>query len=252
MTDKTDSKSMNENRLVTLILVVVFILWAAGLAGTYYVRSHHRHGEGPSTMERHARDTLSAQHAKTPPSPEVPAHTKIAIPIKKIQKKGFHANENQVQRNPAPALSAIEPHKERPKGEPAASPLTPPAPKSIIQETTKANGSFARAQHITEGVIIGMRGSEGDRADFYKVQADGRRMVIRLEATRAIKSQYFTVAIYDAGKKRVGEDVGKARESTAIMVKPQAVYYLKVDLTHAPIQSSNYTVHVNFRNPDLS
>lgn len=224
---------MNEDRLITLTLWVVFILGAAGLAGTYYVRSHHRPAQIPPAVESHLKETLAEPHKQTPPFPQTPIHEETVTPVDEKQKE-------------------VISKKEEAKARPSPTAPTPPSPKATIQETTKANGSFARAQQITEGVIIGMRGSKGDITDWYKVRSTGRTMVVEFEPDLVGKSQYFTVAVFDVNKKRVGEDVGKTRASTAIPVKPQSVYYIKVDLGHAPIQSSTYKVHVNFHNREVS
>ena len=167
------------------------------------------------------------------PSPQTPINKKIVTPVDEKKEKMISNNEEF-------------------KGEPSPTHSTPPSPKATIQETTKANGSFARAQQITEGVIIGMRGSKGDITDWYKVRSTGRTMVVMFEPDLVGKSQYFTAAVFDANKQRVGEDVGKTKASTVIPVKPQSVYYIKVDLLHAPVQSSTYKVHLNFHNREVS
>jgi hypothetical protein len=247
-----DFGSMNEDRFITLILWGAFILGAAGIAGTYYVKSYHRQSEAPPTVENRVRIRLPEQQRQTMPPPQASVPQAIVLPIEEIRKKEVAEEGEQKERIPAPTLSPAEPGREKPKGEPAVSPLTLPPPMATIQETTKANGSFARAQNITEGVIIGKRGSEGDRTDYYKVRADGRTMVVKVEAALVGKSQYFTVAVFDDSKRRVGEVVEKTRASTTIPVKPQSVYYIKVDLTHAPIQSPNYEVHVAFHDRGVS
>lgn len=224
---------MNEDRLITLVLWVVFILGAAGLAGTYYVRSHHRPAQIPPDVESHLKETLPKPPTQIPPSSRAPIRKETVTPVDEKQKE-------------------VISKKAEPKGEPSPTALTPPSPKATIQETSKANGSFASAQQITEGVIIGMRGSKGDITDWYKVRSTGRSMIVECEPDLVGKSQYFTVVVFDANKRRVGEEVGKLRASTTISVKPQSIYHIKVDLTHAPIQSPNYKVHVNFHDSEVS
>ena len=233
LTRRIDFRSMNEDRLITLILWGVFILGAAGLAGTYYVRSHHRPAQIPPAVESHLKETMTEPHKQILPSSQTPIHKEVVTPMDEKQEEMISNNEE-------------------PKGGPSPTALTPPSPKATIQETSKANGSFDRAQQITEGVIIGMRGSKGDITDWYKIRSTGRTMVVEFEADLVGKSQCFTVAVFDANKQRVGEDVRNTKASTAIPVKPQSVYYIKVDLTHAPIQSSTYKVHLNFRNREVS
>jgi len=224
---------MNEDRLITLILWVVFILGAAGLAGTYYVRSHRRPAQIPPATESQPKEPLLEPRKQVHPSPQAPVHKEAVTPADEKQREAISEKEEAEER-PSPAISR------------------PSSPKAIMRETTTANGSFARAQQITEGVIIGIRGSNDDLADWYKVRATGRTMVVRFEPVLKGKSPYFRVAVYNANKQRVGEGVGKSRPSTAIAVQPQSVYYIKVDLDHAPIQSSTYKVHVNFHNREVS
>ena len=224
---------MNENRLITLILWVVFILGAAGLVGTYYVRSHHRPAQIAPAVENHLKETLPEPHTQIPPSSQAPIRKETVTPVDTKQKEVISI-------------------KEEPKGRPSPTTSTPPSPKATIQETSKANGSIARAQQITEGVIIGMRGSKDDITDWYKVRSTGSIMIVKCEPDLVGKPQYFTVAVFDANKRRVGEEVGKLRASATISVRPQSLYHIKVDLTHAPIQSPNYTLHVSFHDSGTS
>ena len=224
---------MNEDRLITLILWLVFILGAAGLAGTYYVRSHRRPAQIPPATESQLKETLPRLSKQIPPFPQAPVHKEDVTPADEKRREVI-SEKKEAKEGPSPAISR------------------PPSPKTIMQETTKANGSFARAQQITEGVIIGIRGSNDDLADWYKVRSTGRTMVVAFEPVLKGKSHYFTVAVYDAKKRRVGEDVGRSKASTAIPVKSQSVYYIKVVLTHAPIPSSTYKLHVNFHNREVS
>ncbi len=202
-----------------MILWVVFILGAAGLGGTYYVRSHHRPARVPPAVESHLKETLPEPPTQIPPSSQAPMHKEIVPPVDEKQKEMISKKEE---------------------------------PKAAIQETSKANGSFATAQQITEGVIIGMRGSTDDITDWYKLRSTGHTMVVEFEPDLVGKPQYFTVAVFDADKRQVGEEVGETRARTTISVKPQSVYYLKVDLVHAPIQSPNYKVHVHFHDRGVS
>jgi hypothetical protein len=97
-----------------------------------------------------------------------------------------------------------------------------------------------------------MRGSKDDITDWYKLRSTGSTMFVELEPDLVGKPQYFTVAVFDANKRQFGEEVGEIRARTTISVKPQSLYYIKVHLTHAPIQSPNYKVHVNFHDTGAS
>ena len=218
---------MNEDRLITLILWAVFILGASGLAGFYYVKSHHYPAEVTPAVESHQKGTFPEQPAQIPPSAQTSIHKETVAPLDE-KKREVISKKEVPQKGPSPIVSA------------------PPSTKATIQETSKPNGSITKAQQITEGVIIGMRGSKDDITDWYKVRSTGRTMIVKLEPDLVGRPQYFTVALFDADKRRVGEGVGEGRTSTAISVKPQSIYYIKVDLTHAPIELPTYKIHLNF------
>lgn len=214
---------MSEDRLITLILWVVLILGIAGLVGIYSVRSDHRHAEAPQAIESQEKVKLPDTRIQGPPSTPVPAPEDIVTVLK-----------------------------DQPKKEPATSALPPPSPQVTIHETSKAKGAFSNAQDITEGVIIGSRGSVGDRADCYKVRAAGNSMVLKLEPSLKEEAHFFTMAVFDSGKRQVGESLGKTRSTATIAVTPQFIYYIKVDLSHAPIQTPPYNVHVYFHEREAS
>jgi len=218
---------MNKDRLITIMLWVVFILGAAGLAGTYYIRSHHRPAQTHLAVERHQGKTMAEPRKQISPFPRAAIHKEAVAPVDEKQQEAISEKDGDTKRPSPPEPILL-------------------SSNAVIRETTKANGSFARAQQITEGVIIGTRGSKSDVADWYKIQSTGHTMIIEFDPGLGDKSRHFTMAVFDADSRRVGKEVGKARAGTSISVKPQSVYYLKLDLTQAPIQSPGYKVHVDF------
>ena len=208
---------MNEDRLVTLILWVVLALGTASLAGVYFLRS-----ERPD-VEHH-------------PSPTKHIEAKLSDTIVK------HALPSSA---PAPR-DADELLRDRPPKKPPTTTLASPPPQAVIHETTNPNGTFYRAQDITEGVIIGRRGTGGDRADYYKLRATGHTMTLGLEPSLKEGKKRFILSVFDADRRLIGEDVGKTGPTSTLSVTPQATYYIKVDLNRAPIETPQYQVRVHF------
>jgi hypothetical protein len=241
---------MNEDRLITLILLVVFILGAAGLAGNYYVRSSHRPVGAPLATESQTGVTVPKTPEYIQPSDRVTI-PKETVPKLEEKTKGEPLPSIETPVSPSPKYTgAIV--MEGPKGEPPTPALSQPGTQVTIQETSKANGSFERAQDITEGVIVGSRGSKGDRTDLYKIRAPGRTMVIELEPSLTGGTHYFKADVYNSEKRKLGETIGNTRSTTTIPVTPQETYYIKVNLNHAPLHTPTYKVHVRFHEREIS
>ena len=200
---------MNEDRLVTLILWVVLALGTASLLAVYFLRSEPPYVEPPSTSTIQTEAELPDKIVKQPLSP------------------------------PAPASPDA--------GKPPATTVSSPSPQPVIHETSGPNGAFYRAQDITEGVIIGRRGTEGDRSDYYKVRATGHTMTLGLEPSLKESKNRFIMSVFDADRRLIGEDVGKTGPTSTLSVTPQATYYIKLDLNHAPIETPQYHLHVHFK-----
>ena len=213
---------MNEDRLVTLILWIVLLLAAASLVAVYYTTSEHRDVEPLSSSANLTKAELSDTSAKeSPPSP-VPA-SRDAITLL--------ANQSTKEHSPTA--------------------LPPRAPQVTINETSNPNGAFYIAQDITEGVIIGKRGTASDRADYYKVRATGHNMILRLEPSLKEKTHRFIVTVFDTDKRSIGEDLEETGHTITLTVTPQATYYIKLDLSHAPIETHQYQLHVHFNSEDI-
>jgi hypothetical protein len=128
----------------------------------------------------------------------------------------------------------------------AISTLCPRSLQVATYEISKPNGTFYTAQDVTEGVIIGRRDGPADRADYYRVQATGRTMILRLELSLKKRTSRFKMTILDADQRTIGDDLGGNGPTRTLPVTPQATHYIKVDLTHAPIGTPRYQLHVGF------
>ena len=127
--------------------------------------------------------------------------------------------------------------------------INTPDPKptqEITHETPKANGTFYSAQKIMEGVIIGRRGSSGDLADFYKITATGNSMILKLEPSLEEEDSRFIMKVYNAKQQQIGKISEKTYFPLNISVSSQAIYYIGIDLRHAPIETPPYKLHVKF------
>jgi hypothetical protein len=209
---------MSEDRLVTLILWVVLALGIASLAAVYVLRS-----EGPDAE----------------PQPSAARQIEAKLPSTIAQ----HALPS-----PAPAsLDADELLGDQPPKTPPTTTLPSPPPQTVIHEAADPNGTFYTAQIITEGIIIGRRGTPGDRADYYKLRATGPTMTLGLEPSLEESKTRFIMSVFDANRRLIGEDVGKTGPSSTLSVTPQATYYIKLDLNRAPIETPQYQLHVHFK-----
>jgi hypothetical protein len=209
---------MNEDRLVTLTLWVMLALGTASLVAVYFLRSERPDAEPQPSPAKQIEAKLSgtiAKHALTSPAP--------------------------ASRDPDELL------RDRPPQKPPATTLPSPPPQPVIHETSGPNGAFYRAQDITEGLIIGRRGTEGDRTDYYKIRATGHTMTLRLEPSLKEGKNRFIISVFDADRRLIGEDLGKTGPSSTLSVTPQATYYIKLDLNRAPIETPQYQLHVHYK-----
>ena len=102
-------------------------------------------------------------------------------------------------------------------------------------------------QDITEGVIVDRRDTEEDRIDHYKVRATGHTMILRLEPSLKDSKYRFMMTVFGADQRLIGEDLGKTGPTKTLAVTPQATYYIKLDLSHAPIETPQYQLYVHFK-----
>ena len=173
---------------------------------------------------------------------------KTASSIRKFQKDNGMAVTAELDHDTVKALLVDQ---QQPDKQPTISQESTKEPAVSIMKTTyetsKDNGNFFSAQEITEGVIIGRRGSERDRADYYKVKAKGSRMTLDLDLSLEKKSPRSIMTVYDMDKKLVGEDSGKGTPPLRLTVTPQASYFIKLDLITAPAGTSQYRLYVQFQ-----
>ncbi|NVM26771.1 MAG: M23 family metallopeptidase [Desulfobacterales bacterium] len=134
---------------------------------------------------------------------------------------------------------------DRPTKEPATSTLHPRSLQVATYEKSKPNGAFNTAQKIAKGIIVGRRGTASDLADYYKVRATGNTMILRLEPSLKDRDHGFIMIIFDADQRTIGE-LGETATTITLAVKPQAAYYIKLDLSHAPVETPQYQLHVHF------
>ena len=118
--------------------------------------------------------------------------------------------------------------------------------KVTIHETTGPNGTLFSAQEVGEGTVVGKRGGADDSADFYKIRATGRRLGLRLEPSIKDHEGRFVMIVFDESQTPIGEDSGKTGSPLSLEVKPQATYYIKLDLRNAPIEIVPYQLHIKF------
>ncbi|MBW1703921.1 MAG: hypothetical protein JRJ86_02000 [Deltaproteobacteria bacterium] len=260
---------MNEQRLVTLILIILLVLGAAGIVA-FYLTTYGRMKilPGPASPVRTEADTTNEIAKKSlSPSGPVSRGAVLVLADKSANEiaaatKSKDISPGQSSTNPTGTeLKEKAPPKEVPstqvpgsgdavvvKDQPRKESETAPAklPTITIHETSKSNGSFNTAQEITEGIITGKRGAAGDRSDFYKIRATGKTMILRLEPALRKKNQRFAMTVFDANKKPVGQDSRKTGPTIALDVKPEATYYIKLDLRHAPVKKPKYKLNVKF------
>jgi hypothetical protein len=209
---------MNEDRLVTLILWVVLALGTASLVAAYFVRSERLVVEPHPSSTKQTEAKLPDTIARRTPSSPVP-----------------------------PSRDAAELLQDRPTKELPTTTPPSPSPQAVIYETSNPNGTFYRAQDITGGVIIGKRGTARDRADYYRVRAAGYAMTLGLEPSLKESKNRFVMSVFDADRRLIEEDLGKTSPTRTLAVTPQATYYIKLDLNHAPIETPQYQLYVHFK-----
>ena len=264
---------MNEQRLVTLILVVVLVLGAAALLAVHFATNDDKNTEPGSSPTRMTETRVSDEPAQEVSSPPVAAPEPKEVLKKQPEKETAPGapspegpqiasrekvptgesvrglEENTEREVPAQSLAAIEegePLKEQPARETKLADVSPERSHVLIHETDKSNGSFNTAQDITEGTIIGKRGTSGDRSDYYKVQATGKMMTLRLKPFLKTKKGRSALSVFDAEKKSMGKFLRETGGAMTLSVKAGAVYYVKLDLRSAPIKEPEYELDVKF------
>jgi hypothetical protein len=250
---------VNEQKLVTLILIVLLLLGSAGIVGVYFTTDGRMNIlPGPASPERIETDlTDKIVKRPLPPSDTVsrgavgvpadqPAKEVAAQPKSEDISPGQSPNKptgtELKEKVPAKEVPSIQVSgandavvlKEHQKKEPETD--SNKSPDITIHETLESNGSFNTAQEITEGIIIGKRGATGDLSDFYKVRATGKTMIVRLEPLLNKQNQRFAMTVFNANKKPVGQDSRKTDPAITLAVTPGTTYYIRLDVRHASVE----------------
>jgi hypothetical protein len=251
---------VNEQRLVTLILIVLLVLGSAGIVAVYFTTDGRMNIlPGLASPERTRTEDLTDKIVKKPLSPsDTVSRGAVRVPADHPEKevtteptsKGISPDQSptkltggeleekatgkEVPSTQVPGSDNAVVFKDQPGKEPETDPKK--SPDITIHETLKSNGSFNTAQEITEGIIIGKRGAAGDRSDFYKIRATGKTMILRLEQVFKKQNQRFAMTVFNANKKPVGQEPRKTGPAITLAVTPEATYYIKLDVRHAPVE----------------
>ena len=246
---------MNEQRLVTLILIVLLVLGAAGIAAVYFTigdRMNILPGPASPDLTRtdptdktiksplSSSDTVSHGAVSTPedqPEKEVATQPKSKdISPNKLTGSELKEKTSAKETPPAKLPGSVNPVvlKDQSGKEVETDPTK--SPDRTITETLKSNGSFNTAQEVTEGIIIGKRGATGDLSDFYKVRATEKTMTLRLETVLKKENQLFAMTVFNSNKKPIGQDSRKIGPAITLVVTPESTYYIKLDVRHAPVE----------------
>jgi hypothetical protein len=251
---------VNEERLVSVILIVLLVIGTAGIAAVYFTTDYRMNIlPGPASPARMKID-VTDKFGKNSFSPsDTVFRGAVMVPAEQTEKEvAAEAKSRDIPPGQCPTkvrgagLEGEAPSKEGIstqvtgsgdtvglKDQTGKEPATDPAisPDITIHETLKSNGSFNTAQEITEGIIAGKRGSTGDLFDFYKVRATGKTMILRLEPILERQNQRFAMTVFNANKKPVGHDSGNPDPAINLAVTPESVYYIKLDVRHAPVEN---------------
>ena len=257
---------MNEQRLVTMILVTLLMAGIAGLATVYFSSKSRNQSESVATVALKEKIQVSRKiqmgplpppdptspNASQDPAADLPGKTnekQTPKPFPKVTPKESE-NTHMVEVAPSPA-STITPGpvgdlKVRPeKIVSTASHDTGPLHETI-EETSNANGTFYSAQQVRQGTITGSRGSQGDLADYFKVKAEGNSMTLNIISSDEKTEHNFMLDVFDPSLQPVKASKKRAGSGIIIQVKQGKTYYIRVGLGGAPIKDSTYRLHIRF------
>lgn len=265
--------------MITTMLWVVMIIWAVGIGVFYFFKSDQLEDSQTPSYAKLSDSKVSGRIGKAPSfskphTPPIPLKNKVyqsvkepvTPPLSSFEKRTITTDrslgtptatspptkEDQSllpsTRSPSPTPISAKASTKTVVKSTLEAPNKTQTPKPIqeINETSKPNGTFYSAQKITEGVIIGRRGSSGDRLDFYKITATGNSMILKLEPSLKEENHLFVMNVYNVKKQHIGKISGKTDSPLTINVTRQAIYYIGIDLGHAPIETPPYKLHVNF------
>jgi hypothetical protein len=170
--------------------------------------------------------------------PEETAEARKAEEAKASTEKGWGDTTVEDVRQ---KTALVQPQPEKPAQTPDSA-QTP----VVIYEVGKANGAFTTAQPITQGVVVGRRATKGDLSDIYRIQATGGRMAVKLSPFSGDDQERFDLTVFDSREKPVGSISPETGPSLNVAVKPEATYYIVLDLRRAPVTPPDYRVEVRF------
>ena len=254
---------MDENRLVDLLLVGILVLGTAVLIGLYFLKPFHQEVSPASSTiaaERAALNDRAAPGSRVslqfPKHPESGQHEEnetsggVAHPSQEPEtasapRKTSQTNDEldrggrdrpSVDRSTTGVSDALAA-----SGDGFAEPA-----ERVFQETSKANGNFYLAQEIKDGVTTGNRGSVNDRADFYRIVAEGDRMILEMNPSLSSQEHGLILAVFDANRTLMESHSKDMKGIQAFAVKPQSAYYIKVDLRKTPVEATPYRLRIRF------
>jgi hypothetical protein len=234
---------MNENRFIAVILCVVFVVGAVSL-GVFYYATSYRHDREIMLSSTHRIQINFANAIKKDSAPVYPDPSPLDTVTSLVDqsKREPDASSESVLGDKVTLLA------NQPTKKPASIPLSSKSLQKKIYEISKANGNFNSAQEIMEGVIIGKRGTVRDRGDYYKVQATGNTMTLKLKPLLKDENHRFIITVFDVNQRLIGggnsEDTSQA---ITLAVTPQTTYYIKLDLNRAPIETPQYRLSFRFK-----
>jgi hypothetical protein len=262
---------VNEQRLVTLILIVLLVLGAAGIAAVYFTIGDRMNIlPGPASPDLTGTDPTDKIIKDPLSSSDTVSHGAVSTPEDQTEKEvATQPKSKDISPSQFPSkltgseLKEKTPAKEAPPAKLSGSgdPVvlkdqsgkeleTDPtkSPDRTIPETLKSNGSFNTAQEVTEGIIIGKRGATGDLSDFYKVRATEKTMILRLEPVLKKENQLFAMTVFNSNKKPIGQNSRKIGPAITLVVTPESTYYIKLDVRHAPVEKKpQYKLYLKFK-----
>jgi hypothetical protein len=71
-------------------------------------------------------------------------------------------------------------------------------------------------------------------------------MILNLVPFLKESNSRFIITVFDADKRMLGEDLETAGSTIILLVNPQTIHYIKVDLDHAPVEMPHYQLHLHF------
>ncbi|HUU41578.1 MAG TPA: hypothetical protein VMW42_11610, partial [Desulfatiglandales bacterium] len=158
---------MDENRLIMLILIALFVIGVLSLVAIHFSLSGSADKEAGLLPSEIAEPQPYDSEEKEPAVPSV--IETLADPV-------------DAGKKPSPIHLELSDTPKEKSDEPTpvtSSPESPPV--MIMHEKDKPNGTFFSAQEISQGIVEGQRGTKGDQSDFFKIRATGRTMILKLE-----------------------------------------------------------------------